>query len=70
MVLGATIGIMQFNGKNYEPIPGQLCVKCGQEISVSHATDVFESVSSTDLTITATCGRCGAQNPTVIMRLV
>lgn len=57
-------------GQNYAPIPGQLCNRCGQEISVSDVTDVFQSISGTDLTVTATCGQCGAQNPSVILRLV
>jgi hypothetical protein len=61
---------MLIRGQNYAPIPGQLCTECGQEISISHVTDIFQSISGTDLAVTATCGRCGAQNPSVILRLV
>lgn len=59
-----------FKGQRYEPIPGQVCRKCGAQLSVSasQVNELWESVSGDAPLVEVTCPKCGAQNPSILMR--
>jgi hypothetical protein len=59
---------MLLNGHEYEPIPGQVCVSCHQELLNFHTTHVPDGDGSADLLITVTCYKCGWPNNMLTMR--
>jgi hypothetical protein len=63
-------GYFDYKGHRYEPIPGQVCHKCGEQVNVSasQVKATWESVSGNVPLVSTTCPKCGAQNPDVLMR--
>jgi hypothetical protein len=59
---------MEFKGQNYEPIPGQVCGKCGEPLSVSQVGGIWDSVSGNAPLVETTCPKCGTPNPSTLMR--